>query len=81
MDRIMDMLDASRSAHRRDIEGLFGEGGAFARLGTGGVTRIEVYGEPGDGAYVPWFAIYRGDSPTPDERVNARYVSRVVYTP
>lgn len=30
-------------------------------VGVGWVTAIVAYGEPGQGAYVPWFAVYQGD--------------------
>lgn len=30
-------------------------------VGVNGVTEIRVYEEPGDGAMVPWFAVYVGE--------------------
>jgi len=32
------------------------------KVGEDGVTKIVIYAEPGNGAYVPWAALYQGDS-------------------
>jgi len=46
-------------------------------VGESNVDEIEVYGEPGQSAYVPWFAIYsKGELVV---RVNAALVETVVY--
>jgi len=46
-------------------------------VGQGGVSRIEVYGEPGQRALTPWFAIWiDGEIRV---RVNAAAVETVVY--
>lgn len=37
------------------------ESGAW-HLGYGGVTKIKAYYENGDGAVVPWIAVYKGDN-------------------
>lgn len=42
------------------------------------VDKIEVYGEPGQGAMVPWFAIWIGGKIR--VRVNAARIESVVYT-
>lgn len=36
-------------------------GQTVAAVGSHGVTKIECYGEPGDNALKPWFAVYQGD--------------------
>lgn len=44
--------------------------------------RIVAYREHGDGAYVPWFAVYAKEcewSEEPYVRVNSRHVESVVY--
>ena len=33
----------------------------MCRVGTNGVTRIELYNENGQMSYVPWIAVYKGD--------------------
>ncbi len=38
-----------------------GEEGVGARVGYGGVTRIEAYNECGQMACVPWLRVWRGD--------------------
>lgn len=47
----------------REIEGVYypGEDGGCYRKGNSGVTRIVAYREHGQGDFVPYFAIYRGD--------------------
>lgn len=48
----------------REIERLsFGTGPADVSIvvGLAGVTKIVAYGEPGQGAYVPYFAVYIGE--------------------
>jgi len=47
--------------------------GAYGRL----VDRIEAYGEPGQGAIVPWFRIWEGGVVV--ERVNAAAMEEVQY--
>ena len=49
----------------------------FVVAGAAGVTRIEVYHEPGNGAAVPWFAVWAGDRLV--ARVNSAYVESVGY--
>ncbi len=49
-----------------------------AFVGGDGVTRIVAYGEPGDGALVPWFAIWRGDKIV--KRIAAAHVSVHYFT-
>ena len=51
--------------------------GATVLVGCGGVTKIEAYGEPGQGAYVPWFAVWKGD--VIDSRYNAALCVLVEY--
>ena len=46
-------------------------------LGKGGVDKIEVYGEVGQEAYVPWFALWRNGKIW--MRVNAAAIETVVY--
>lgn len=48
---------------RRPIKSIWfeDEAGSCYRVGSAGVTRIEAYGEPGQGAYVPFFAVWKGD--------------------
>jgi hypothetical protein len=44
----------------REIKAIYWSEGAAITVG-GYCTRIVAYGEPGDGALVPWFAVYEGD--------------------
>lgn len=46
-------------------------------VGSNGVTKIQAYDEPGQSAYVAWFAIFVGDEIV--RRVNGHYVVEVVY--
>ena len=46
-------------------------------VGHHGVTKIQVYDECGQGAYVPWFKVWEGHRL--DRRVNGAYVEQVVY--
>ena len=45
---------------KRTIVGL-AEGQWFARVGDDDITKIVAYAETGQRAYVPWFAIFKGD--------------------
>ena len=56
---------------------LAGDGGDFWTVGHVGVTRIVVYRENGQGASVPWLAVYRGDWLA--SRVNAAHVENIWY--
>ncbi len=47
-------------------------------VGVNGITKIEAYDEPGQMAYVAWFAIYVGDAVI--WRVNGLYVVEVGYS-
>ena len=62
-----------------DIRGIYSiqAGGAIYEIDCGGVTDIVPYMEPGQGAYVPWFAVFEDGQIT--ARVNAAYVSQVTY--
>jgi hypothetical protein len=44
-----------------------------------GITRIEAYQEPGQSAYVPWFAVYKENEIA--YRVNGALVAIVRYEP
>lgn len=72
--RITQMLD-----DKRVIESIAADGEWWRVVGANYVTRIECYGEPGDGAYVPAFAVYYGDEAEPSERFNWRLVKVVAY--
>ena len=52
--------------------------GAFT-VGVCGVTKIEAYREAGQGGYVPWFAVWKGDDLL--QRVNGAVVAGVEYAP
>lgn len=54
-----------------------GEDGNFWTVGRNDVTAIVAYGEPGQGAYVPYFAIYKGD--WLESRVNGADIEQVYY--
>lgn len=56
---------------------LAGDGGNWWSVGRGGVTRIVAYRENGQGAAVPWFAVYEGDWLA--ARVNAAHIKNVWY--
>jgi len=60
----------------RPISGLFFEADSI-QAGSNGVTHIEAYQEPGQGAYVPWFAVFEDAEIV--SRVNAAHVVQVVY--
>lgn len=61
---------------KREISSVsFGEEGFC--VGHNGVTRIEAYQEPGQSAYVPWFAIFEDDKIV--ARANAAHVVSVAY--
>lgn len=63
----------------REIQSL-DAGGATAGeylVGRGGITAIRYYEETGQGAMVPWFAIYIGDAIK--TRINGAFVERVIY--
>jgi len=60
----------------RSVVGI-GETGLYWAVGREGVTRIVPYGENGQGAEVPWLAIYEGDSIT--FRVNCAGVESISY--
>ena len=49
----------------------------FWEVGKGGITRIVAYAEVGNGAYVPWLAVYHGDAIL--QRVNAAYTEGIQY--
>ena len=53
-------------------------GGAFA-VGSCRVTKIEAYREAGQGGYVPWFAVWKGDDLLC--RVNGAVIAGVEYAP
>lgn len=63
----------------REISGLFFDDaeGSQIRVGDGRTTKIEAYLEAGDGAFVPWFAVFNGDEIR--SRVNAMKIGTVVY--
>lgn len=58
--------------------GLAPDNSCHIYVGEFGVTAIRVYREPGEMSYVPYFAVYRGD--TIDVRFNGKYVSSVSYS-
>lgn len=60
----------------RPISGLFFEVDSI-QAGSNGVTRIEAYQEPGQNAYVPWFAVFEDNEIV--SRVNATHVVQVAY--
>ena len=47
------------------------------RVGSEGVTCIKAYQEPGQNAFVPWFAVFEGDEIV--SRANAAMVAVVTY--
>lgn len=51
------MMEDGRTIHGITNEAL---GQDIVFIGRGGVTRIECYEEPGQGACVPWFAVWKG---------------------
>jgi hypothetical protein len=61
----------------RVIQHIYPHEGWGYKVGRDGITRIEAYDEHGNGAFVPWFAVYKGDEMV--MRVNAAYISGVVY--
>jgi len=72
-------MDKSILHDPRVIEALWlpNEGNPSWVVGKGGVDKIEVYGEVGQEAYVPWFAVWeKGEIRM---RVNAAAVETVVY--
>lgn len=48
-------------------------------VGSSGVERIVCYGENGQGAVVPWFAVYKNGEIM--ARVNAAQIDAVTYQP
>ncbi len=52
------VLDDSRPIVEISMPGVDGD---FWTVGKGGVTAIVAYGETGQMAYVPWFAVYKGE--------------------
>ena len=64
---------------KRPIQGLFFDDAQGTQLvvGSDGVTKIEVYGENGEMALVPWFSVYRGE--VISVRVNAARIGSVAY--
>lgn len=58
MDRPFAMLDDARTITMVN-DNIGGQN--IAVVGSDGITKIVCYGEPGDGAYKPWLAVYRGD--------------------
>ena len=75
----MDELKTIREDDRPILELVFpGVEGAIYRVGTFGLTRIVAYAENGQGASVPWFALYQGEAL--QTRVNAAHVESVHYT-
>ncbi len=61
----------------REIQKVYSVDGDWWAVGLQGVTAIKAYGEPGQYCYLPWFAIYKGDTIT--GRVNGAHVVDVVY--
>ena len=62
----------------RDITGLTLASGKEYSLGYGGIERIEVYEEPGQSAYVPWFKVHSFGGIVL-ARVNSAHVEEVRY--
>ncbi len=56
MSGILSMLEDSRLIERV----WFDDDLAFV-IGISGVTKIEIYGECGSNAFVPWVAVYQGE--------------------
>jgi len=54
-----------------------GDEGSYHMVGACGLTRIVAYSENGQGASVPWFALYRGDALI--GRINAAHIEGVYY--
>ena len=69
-----DMLHDPRTIKAVWVPGEEGEGWI---IGRGKVDKIEVYGEPGQEAFVPWFAIWVDGKIS--QRVNAAMIENVVY--
>lgn len=61
----------------REITTLYFPGGHCTVVGIGEVEKIEVYQEPGECGYVPWFAVYRGGVIV--GRVNGIHVESIRY--
>ena len=63
---------------KREIESLMFplDGGAII-VGESGVTKIIVYEEVGQSAYVPWFEIWTKDGIS--QRINGSHIESVVY--
>jgi len=68
---VKDMLHDSRTIQAIWVEE--GEGWSIGKT----VDKIEVYKEPGQEAYVPWFAIWKDGEI--EMRVNAARLESVVY--
>lgn len=54
------------------------EGYSPYKVGLGGITKIEAYGEPGPFCMVPWIAVWKGDVCV--ARMNAHHVAEIWYT-
>lgn len=62
---------------KREIKWLILPDNVEITVGSYGVTKIEAYDEYGQGAYIPWFKVWKGNHL--DCRVNAAYVEQVAY--
>ena len=56
---------------------MMGNYGSSWRVGRDNVTKIAPYGEPGQGAEVPWLAVYKGDDVA--FRINCAAVEYIGY--
>ena len=64
----------------REIKGIWWESDSITAIEVGkfGITKIECYREPGQGAYQPWFKIWRGNKLT--DRANGGMIGGLKYS-
>jgi len=63
----------------REIRSVYWHPDGEFTVGTCGTTKIEAYREAGQGGYVPWFAVWKGEHLF--QRVNGATVAGVQYAP
>ena len=71
-DNMESLLDDTR-----EIKCVYWHPDGALTVGSFGVTKIEAYREAGQGGYVPWFAVWKGDFLY--QRVNGATVTGVEY--
>lgn len=61
----------------REIKEIWWEPDGAIQVGRNNITKIRCYGEPGQGAYIPWFEIWKEDKLI--NRINGALICGVTY--